>query len=84
MENIFPIAAVLVILLIVLFVYLSRKKVTVSDAEKTPSQENRAEINNDESAIEEDAYAKFMPHVTEVQNEEIVKSKYKKMKFLQF
>lgn len=79
MENIFPIAAVLMILLIVLFVYLSRKKVTVSDAEKTSSQESRAEINNDELAIEEDAYEEFMPQVTEVQNEQTVKSKYKKI-----
>ncbi|ALS79606.1 hypothetical protein AUO94_13655 [Planococcus kocurii] len=79
MENIFPIAAVLVILLIVLFTYLSRKKVTVSDVEKTSSQESRTEINNDELAIEEDACEKFMPEVTEVQNEETVKSKYKKI-----
>ena len=79
MENIFPIAAVLVILLVVLFIYLSRKKVTLSDAEKTLSQESEEEIKNDESDMEEDAYEKIMPQVTEVQNEEAVKRKYRKI-----
>lgn len=84
MENIFPIAAVLVILLVIIFIYLSRKKGTVSDAEKTSSQEIRAEIKSDELDIEEDAYEKFMLQVTEVQNEETVKRKYGKLKYLQF
>ena len=84
MENIFPIAAVLVILLVVLFIYLSRKKVTLSDAEKTLSQESEEEIKNDESDMEEDAYEKFMPQVTEIQNEETVKSKYKKIEIPAF
>lgn len=82
MENIFSIAAILLFsvgLLVVLFIYFSRKKVTLLAAEKSSTQENKTEIKHNEFDMEEDDFEKFMPQVTEVQNKEIVVSKYKKI-----
>ncbi|WP_298825453.1 DUF1572 domain-containing protein [uncultured Planococcus sp.] len=79
MENIFLIAAVLVILLGVIFIYLRRKNMISSDVEQIPTPESRAVITNVEADVEEDANEQFMPQITEVQNEETIKTKYKKI-----
>ena len=79
MENIFLLIAVLAILLVILVIYLRRKNRTLSDAEQISNEESVATTNNEAPEAEEDANEPFMPQVTEVQNEETVKTKYKKI-----
>ncbi|TWT25280.1 DUF1572 domain-containing protein [Planomicrobium sp. CPCC 101110] len=83
MENILLAAAVLVILLVALFVYFRSRKAASSDDEEIPIQESEAEIEESEPDIEdpmeEDPYEQFVPRVWEVQNEEAVKERYRKI-----
>lgn len=80
MENIFLLSAALAILLVmVAIVYFRRKNRIVPEGDQTSPQESGAPIDKDKPDVEEDANEPFLPQVTEVQNEESVKSKYKKI-----
>ncbi|MDN7246253.1 DUF1572 domain-containing protein [Planococcus shenhongbingii] len=78
MENILPIAAAVVLILIVgLFLYFNRRKETPAEPEISSSPEIEPEIKNREPEVEEDPYVPFMPHISEV--EEIVERQYRKI-----
>lgn len=79
MEYRLPIAAVLLILAALLLFYFSRKKVVLSTANKMTDQENVVKTTNSEPEPEADPYVEFMPRVSKVENEETVKSRYKKI-----
>ncbi|HSP23420.1 MAG TPA: DUF1572 domain-containing protein [Planococcus sp. (in: firmicutes)] len=79
MENSLPLAAALIVLAVGLIFYFSRKKGASSAADKTTSQESVAEITNSELEPEVDPYVDLMPHVSEVENDEAVKSQFKKI-----
>lgn len=80
MENIFLLSAALAILLVmVIVIYFRRKNRIVPEGDQISPQESGAPIDKDKPDVEEDANEPFLPQVTEVQNEESVKSKYKKI-----
>lgn len=78
MDNIWQLAAVVGIIAIVLYMFLSRKKVTKHDEEHSRETSNtEAQIVG--SGVLEDPYEQLMPQVTNVQDKEIVKNEYKKI-----
>ncbi|MDN7242849.1 DUF1572 domain-containing protein [Planococcus sp. N028] len=78
MENILPIATVVLILIVGLFLYFNRRKGTPVEPEILTSPESEPEIKNSEPEVE-DPYVPFMPHVSEVEDEEIVERQYRKI-----
>lgn len=79
MEYVLPIAVVLLILAALLLFYFGRKKATLSPADEMTDQKSAVETTNSEPEPETDPYIDLMPHVSEVENEETVKSRYKKI-----
>ncbi|WKA55527.1 DUF1572 domain-containing protein [Planococcus shixiaomingii] len=79
MENILPIVAVVLILIVGLLLYFNRRKETPPEPEILSSPESEPEIKNSEPEVEEDPYVLFMPHVSEVEDEKIVERQYRKI-----
>ncbi|MDN7227337.1 DUF1572 domain-containing protein [Planococcus sp. N064] len=80
MEYVFLIAAVLVILAALLLLYFNRKKAPPSAADNNlAGQERVSEPIDSEPEPEADPYVDLMPHVSEVQNEEVVNRHYKRI-----
>jgi hypothetical protein len=77
MEYVLPIAVVLWILAALLLFYFSRKKANSSVAGEMAGQESVSEITDDGVGQEADPYVDLMPHVSEVENEDIHRLVYK-------
>lgn len=79
MEYIILVVGVLITLAAILLVYFSRKKETPSNADNILYQKSVEKTINSEPEPEADPYLDFMPRVSKVEDEETVKSRYKKI-----
>ncbi|SDH31016.1 hypothetical protein SAMN04487975_1044 [Planococcus glaciei] len=79
MEYVFPVAVILLISAALLLFYFSRKKSSTPLADNITDQESVTKTIDSEPQPEANPYVDLMPHVSEVQNEEIVKRHYKRI-----
>lgn len=79
MEYVFPVAVILLISAALLLFYFSRKKSSTPLADNITDQESVTKTIDSEPQPEANPYVDMMPHVSEVQNEEIVKRHYKRI-----
>lgn len=79
MEYIILVVGVLITLAAILLVYFSRKKEAPSNTDNILYQKSVEKTINSEPEPEADPYLDFMPRVSKVEDEETVKSRYKKI-----
>ncbi len=79
MEYFILLITVIVIILAIVFIYFKKNEEVSVKNEEPANEEAAEETETDESEMEEDDDSHLRPQVSEIQNEEILKSDYKKI-----